>query len=54
LDQGEISKAILKKAGRKIQDEIYKTKMCAHFSTGVLYITRGHDLKCEAVYHTAL
>ncbi|KAG1959852.1 protein mono-ADP-ribosyltransferase PARP9 [Pimephales promelas] len=54
LDQGEISKAILKKAGRKIQDEIYKTKMYTLFSTGVLYITRGHDLKCEAVYHTAL
>lgn len=54
LDQGEISKAISKKAGRKIQDEISKMKNAISFSGGVLYMTHGHDLKCLSVYHTAL
>ncbi|XP_077071696.1 protein mono-ADP-ribosyltransferase PARP9 [Siphateles boraxobius] len=54
LSQGEISKAILKKAGRKIQDEISSIKNSTSFSGGVLYMTHGHDLKCLAVYHTAL
>ncbi|XDV30536.1 hypothetical protein PO909_033443 [Leuciscus waleckii] len=54
LSQGEISKAISKKAGRKIQDEISKMKTFTSFSGGVLYMTHGHDLKCLAVYHTAL
>lgn len=53
LSQGEISKAILNKAGKKIQDEIYK-KSPVHFSGGDLYVTKAYGLKCKAVYHTAL
>ncbi|KAK7154060.1 hypothetical protein R3I94_007432 [Phoxinus phoxinus] len=54
LSQGEISKAISTKAGRKIQDEIYQMKNYTSFSGGDLHVTHGHNLKCKAVYHTAL
>ncbi|KAK2905059.1 hypothetical protein Q8A67_006858 [Cirrhinus molitorella] len=53
LSKGEISKAILKKAGKKIQDQI-KKKENISFSGGHLYITNGHGLWCQAVYHIAL
>lgn len=54
LSKGEISKAILKKAGKKIQEEIYKRKNSTSFLGGHLYITNVYELKCKAVYHTAL
>ncbi|XP_059355985.1 protein mono-ADP-ribosyltransferase PARP9-like [Carassius carassius] len=49
LSMGLISKAILNKAGRKIQDEISRGKHS--YSTNV-HVTKGHNLNCQAVYHT--
>ncbi len=54
LSKGEISKAILKKAGKKIQEDIYKRQNYTNFLGGHLYITNRYELKCKAVYHTAL
>lgn len=48
---GLISEAILKKAGRKIQEELYKNKK--HLvSSGDVYVTKGYNLNCAEVYHT--
>ncbi|XP_067265228.1 protein mono-ADP-ribosyltransferase PARP9 [Chanodichthys erythropterus] len=53
LSLGEVSKAILNKAGRKIQDEIYRQRHSGKGYPGAdLYETKGHDLKCKAVFHT--
>lgn len=49
LSMGLISKAILNKAGSKIQDEI--TRKQFSISTNI-YVTKGYNLNCEAVYHT--
>ncbi|XP_067299870.1 protein mono-ADP-ribosyltransferase PARP9 isoform X2 [Pseudorasbora parva] len=53
LSLGEVSKAILMKAGRKIQDEISTQKYYGKgFKDTHLYETRGYGLKCKAVFHT--
>ncbi|XP_016093246.1 poly [ADP-ribose] polymerase 9 [Sinocyclocheilus grahami] len=53
LSQGLISRAILTKAGNKIQDEIYKNKNTTQNWTRVnLYATEGYNLNCLAVFHT--
>ncbi|XP_048050024.1 protein mono-ADP-ribosyltransferase PARP9 isoform X1 [Megalobrama amblycephala] len=53
LSRGEVSKAILNKAGRKIQDEINRQRYSGKGYTGAdLYETKGYDLKCRAVFHT--
>ncbi|XP_036396903.1 protein mono-ADP-ribosyltransferase PARP9 [Megalops cyprinoides] len=49
LSEGAISKAILKKAGDKIQNEI-KLHHCKGF--GDVIETNGYDLNCSCVYHT--
>ncbi|XP_042587199.1 protein mono-ADP-ribosyltransferase PARP9-like isoform X1 [Cyprinus carpio] len=49
LSMGLISKAILNKAGSKIQDEISRRK---HSNSTNVHVTKGHNLNCEAVYHT--
>lgn len=49
LSLGLISKAILKKAGKKIQEEILRRKN--NNSTNI-FVTSGHNLNCKAVYHT--
>ncbi|KAI2660611.1 Protein mono-ADP-ribosyltransferase PARP9 [Labeo rohita] len=54
LSEGEISKAILKKAGRKIQEQISRMGNSISFSGGKLYITNGYGLNCQSVYHIAL
>lgn len=51
LNVGEISKAILKKAGNAIQEEI-KRKKRSFATSGEIFITAGHFLKCKEVYHT--
>ncbi|XP_065107600.1 protein mono-ADP-ribosyltransferase PARP9 [Paramisgurnus dabryanus] len=51
LSGGLISQAILKKAGRKIQDEIYGKKR-RHIAKGDVFETRGYKLNCAQVYHT--
>lgn len=51
LDVGEISKAILNKAGRKIQEEI-ESKKRSIAKNGEIYVTRGYYLNCAEVYHT--
>lgn len=53
LSQGVISGAILKKAGRKIQEEIKRKKHSTPASSKVnLYVTEGYSLNCKAVFHT--
>lgn len=53
LHQGVISRAILKKAGDEIQNEIYKKKSNTSFySSKVLYKTKGYNLYCKSVFHT--
>lgn len=51
LNVGEISKAILKKAGKKIQEEIKSNKRSVATS-GDIFVTAGHNLDCTEVYHT--
>ncbi|XP_027879420.1 protein mono-ADP-ribosyltransferase PARP9 [Xiphophorus couchianus] len=46
LNQGQISKAILHKAGHEIQNEMYKA-----FKKGNIYCTKGYHLNCKQVYH---
>ncbi|KAI7808914.1 hypothetical protein IRJ41_016525 [Triplophysa rosa] len=53
LSMGLISEAILKKAGEKIQEELYKFKKDYPASCDV-FVTKGHNLNCAAVYHCTL
>ncbi|XP_043988457.1 protein mono-ADP-ribosyltransferase PARP9 [Gambusia affinis] len=46
LSQGQISKAILEKAGYEIQKDMYKA-----VKKGNIYCTNGYNLKCKQVYH---
>lgn len=46
LAKGEISYALLKKAGHRMQDEI-QSAQGKH-----IIITKGYNLKCEEVFHT--
>ncbi|XP_034064641.1 protein mono-ADP-ribosyltransferase PARP9 [Gymnodraco acuticeps] len=47
LKIGEISNALLLKAGNQMQNEIYKVSF-----TGRLLITNSYNLKCKKVFHT--
>ncbi|XP_076023923.1 protein mono-ADP-ribosyltransferase PARP9 [Genypterus blacodes] len=47
LSVGEISKALSQKAGREMQNEMYK----CHGSDHVLF-TKGYNLRCKQVFHT--
>lgn len=50
LSYGAISKAILQKAGKGIQEEISK---CYNYNKyGDVIETTGHKLSCRFVYHT--
>ncbi|KAB5576743.1 hypothetical protein PHYPO_G00201970 [Pangasianodon hypophthalmus] len=51
LSKGQVSAALLKKAGRKIQDEIKRLKH-GHVHEGDIIPTSGCKLNCMAVYHT--
>ena len=52
LKNGAVSKSILDAAGKNIQKEI---KANAHNALrGEIVITKGHNLKCKAVFHGAL
>lgn len=46
LSHGQVSKTLLKKAGYKMQQEIYSVPV-----RGSVYITKGHGLDCKEVYH---
>ncbi|KAK6301841.1 hypothetical protein J4Q44_G00278940 [Coregonus suidteri] len=48
LSSGEISRAILEKAGKGIQEEILK----CFSNNGEVIETTGHNLLCTSVYHT--
>lgn len=53
LSQGAVSNAILKKAGQKIQEEIYRKRYYGKGYPGAdLYETKGYNLKCKEVFHT--
>lgn len=47
LSYGQVSKAILQKAGHKMQDEIRIAR-----STGFVIATKPYQLRCKEVYHT--
>lgn len=47
LNVGEISKALLHKAGYEMQKEIYTVPQ-----TGCVSITKSYKLQCKQVYHT--
>ena len=51
LSSGAVSEAILKKAGRKMQEEIDKYKKSKTFFPNVLE-TGPYALGCKRVYHT--
>ncbi|XP_051998368.1 protein mono-ADP-ribosyltransferase PARP9-like [Xyrauchen texanus] len=53
LSKGDISKAILKKAGKKIQEEIFRNTG-KHWvaKNGEIYDTKGHNLDCKYVLHS--
>lgn len=51
LSKGLVSAALLKRAGRNMQDEI-KRDPYAHGFEGDVIPTAGHLLNCKAVYHT--
>lgn len=51
LSMGLISRAIFKKAGKKIQEEIYRYRKNL-VTSGDIFITKGHNLNCAEVYHT--
>ncbi|KAI5628551.1 poly [ADP-ribose] polymerase 9 [Silurus asotus] len=51
LSSGQVSAAILNKAGRRIQEEIRSLKF-GYISEGDIIPTTGHNLDCKEVYHT--
>lgn len=51
LSVGLVSKAILHKAGSKIQDEL-KKRYRGPALPGAVLATAGYNLKCKEVYHT--
>uniref|UniRef100_A0A8C5BSH0 Macro domain-containing protein n=1 Tax=Gadus morhua TaxID=8049 RepID=A0A8C5BSH0_GADMO len=52
LSNGEVSKAILKKAGSKMQEEIDKKYKIAKKSLPLVLKTNSYGLGCKDVYHT--
>ncbi|KAI5107510.1 poly [ADP-ribose] polymerase 9, partial [Silurus meridionalis] len=51
LSSGQVSAALLNKAGRRIQEEIRSLKY-GYASEGEILETSGHNLDCKEVYHT--
>ncbi|XP_046700900.1 protein mono-ADP-ribosyltransferase PARP9 [Silurus meridionalis] len=51
LSSGQVSAALLNKAGRRIQEEI-RTLKYGYISEGDILETSGHNLDCKEVYHT--
>ncbi|KAF4086724.1 hypothetical protein AMELA_G00087660 [Ameiurus melas] len=51
LSKGQVSAALLRKAGWKIQEELRRTNHGYVFE-GAVIPTGGHNLNCKAVYHT--
>lgn len=51
LSSGEISKAILGKAGRHIQEELRRNTRNVGTNHNI-YKTKGYKLNCAAVFHT--
>lgn len=51
LSKGQVSAALLTKAGWKIQEELRRTKH-GYVPEGAVIPTTGHNLNCKAVYHT--
>lgn len=53
LSQGQISKAFLQAAGRRLKEECSKS-----YPNGICFgevaVTQGYKLKCKNVYHVAL
>ncbi|XP_068428086.1 protein mono-ADP-ribosyltransferase PARP9 [Clinocottus analis] len=47
LKAGQISKALLEKAGPKMQDDIHRAQAEGH-----IYVTKGYKLHCKLVFHT--
>ncbi|CAL8372114.1 unnamed protein product [Arctogadus glacialis] len=52
LSNGEVSKAILKKAGSKMQEEINGKYKIAKASLPLVLMTNSYGLGCKQVYHT--
>ncbi|XP_012908130.1 protein mono-ADP-ribosyltransferase PARP15 isoform X1 [Mustela putorius furo] len=51
LGNGPLSRAILQKAGPKLQEELYAVKQGAVEKIGSIFITSGCNLNCQAVFH---
>ncbi|XP_032190897.1 protein mono-ADP-ribosyltransferase PARP15 isoform X3 [Mustela erminea] len=51
LGNGPLSRAILQKAGPKLQQELYAVKQGAVEKIGSIFITSGCNLNCQAVFH---
>ncbi|XP_044108150.1 protein mono-ADP-ribosyltransferase PARP15-like isoform X4 [Neovison vison] len=51
LGNGPLSRAILQKAGPKLQEELYAVKQGAVEKIGSIFITSGCKLNCQAVFH---
>lgn len=47
LNNGAVSRALLRKAGHKMQDEIHSAPL-----SGAVIITKSYNLPCKQVYHT--
>ncbi|XP_045858583.1 protein mono-ADP-ribosyltransferase PARP15 isoform X2 [Meles meles] len=51
LGNGPLSRAILQKAGPKLQEELYAVKQGTVEKIGSIFITSGCNLNCQAVFH---
>ncbi|XP_022370811.1 poly [ADP-ribose] polymerase 15 isoform X2 [Enhydra lutris kenyoni] len=51
LGHGLLSRAILQKAGPNLQEELYAVKQGTVEKRGSIFITSGHNLNCQAVFH---
>jgi len=54
LSQGVASRALLKKAGSSIQEEVNKNKGSGDVAEGGIVASTGWQLKCKNVFHTTL
>ena len=51
LSKGTLSKAILKAAGQKIQEECFKNSRQSSVQNGDIVITSGGRLQCQKMFH---
>ncbi|XP_047591240.1 protein mono-ADP-ribosyltransferase PARP14-like isoform X3 [Lutra lutra] len=51
LGNGPLSRAILQRAGPKLQEELYAVKQGTVEKRGSIFITSGCNLNCQAVFH---